>query len=190
MYGISQNPDTNHYTMVFLDEYCRNYCVMCDRMYTNAKYKWCKPCQINDLKKNFANWTSGDKKIDSFIQKMQLKIIYHDDIVFEWIPYNQFNDIKEIDKDNFFTVYLAKWKDGPLEYNASTKKYERNNSNREITLKWFYNTQSINEFLHEVRTFLIKSDPLSFHVIIFFCFNRSENIAKIISVKYMEYLKI
>ncbi|GBC28024.2 kinase-like domain-containing protein [Rhizophagus irregularis DAOM 181602=DAOM 197198] len=43
-------------------------------------------------------WTSGNGKIDYFIQEMQLKINGHgyDDIVFEWIPYSQFNDIKEI----------------------------------------------------------------------------------------------
>jgi hypothetical protein len=49
--------------------------------------------------------------LDDFIQGIQLKNKY-DDIVFEWIPYNQFNDIKYIDiKGNFA---LATWNDGPL----------------------------------------------------------------------------
>ena len=36
--------------------------------------KWCKPCQTDNLKENFTNWTSGNKKMDNFIQEMQLKI--------------------------------------------------------------------------------------------------------------------
>ena len=40
------------------------------------------------LKENFTYWTSENKKIDNFIQEMQLKTDYY---VIEWIPYNQFN---------------------------------------------------------------------------------------------------
>jgi hypothetical protein len=38
---------------------------------------------------------------------MQLKINDPDDIIFEWIPYNQFSNIKEIKKSYSATVYLA-----------------------------------------------------------------------------------
>src|SRR5579862_2555489 len=73
----------------------------------------------------FINWISGNEKIDNFIREMQLKINNHDDIIFEWIPYNQFNKIEEIDKDGFITVYSAIWKDGPLYMNKQNKKYIR-----------------------------------------------------------------
>ena len=133
--------------MVFQDEYYKNYCAKCDKIYTNTECKWCRPCQINKLKKNFANWTSGNEKIDDFIQEMQLKISEYDDVIVEWIPYNQFNNIKEIGKGGFATVYSAIWTDGPLEYN---KKYIRE-SDKKVALKCFYNSQNItNEFLNEV----------------------------------------
>ena len=45
---------------------------------------------------------------------MQLKIDKYSDIIFEWIPYNQFSDIKEIGRGGFATVYSAIWKDGPF----------------------------------------------------------------------------
>ena len=45
---------------------------------------------------------------------MQLKRSSHNDIVFEWISYNQFNNIEEISKGDFTTFYSAIWKDGPL----------------------------------------------------------------------------
>jgi hypothetical protein len=81
---------------------------------------------------------------------MQLKIDNYNDIVIEWISYNQFSNIEEVGKGGFATVYSAKWKNGPLEYNTNTKKYERG-SNRTIALKCLSDSQNItNEFLNEV----------------------------------------
>src|SRR2546421_3591427 len=104
-------------------------CKKCGEEYEyNKRYSWCKPCQIDNLKGNFTNWTSGNEKIDSFIQEMQLKIGHPRDRVFEWIPYNQFSDIKEIGKGGFATVYSAIWKDA-LIYNRNTEKYVKSSLN-------------------------------------------------------------
>src|SRR3954452_8143894 len=67
-------------------------CKKCGEKYTNVRRKWCNPCLIDNLKENFTKWTSGNEKIDNFIQEMQLKIDSRRDIVFEWISYNQFSD--------------------------------------------------------------------------------------------------
>ena len=81
---------------------------------------------------------------------MQLKINNRNDIIFEWIPYNQFSDIKEIGRGGFATVYSAIWKDGPLNYNKDIVKYTRN-PDKKIALKCLHNSQNItNEFLNEV----------------------------------------
>src|SRR5947207_569428 len=117
----------------------------------NIASKWCKPCQIDNLKTT--NLTSRSEKIDNFIQKMQLKIDHSRDIVIEWIPYNQFSDIKEIGRGGFATVYSAFWKDGPLNHNRDNEEYTRNsnNSNYKVALKCLHNSQNItNEFLNEV----------------------------------------
>jgi hypothetical protein len=88
---------------------------------------------------NYANWISGNKIIDNLIQEMLI-----DNTLFEWIPYNQFNEIKETGKNNSITVYSAIWKDGPLDciYN----KYKRV-SNKEVALKCFQNSQNNIEIL-------------------------------------------
>ena len=125
----------------------KDYCIKCNKKYTG--HKWCKPCQINYLKGNFTNQTSENEKIDNFIQEKQLNISNSWDLVFEWISYSQFFDIKEVDKDNFSTVYLAKWKDGPLSWNYYNKKYVRQ-PNKEIALKHLHNLQNVDEFLNEV----------------------------------------
>jgi hypothetical protein len=132
--------------MVFENEYCWN----CGEKYTDTSNEWCKSCRRNYLKNNFTNWTSGNQEIDIFIQEMQLKIYFSLEIVFEWISYDQFNDIKEISKSDFATIYSAKWKDGPLCYNYDKKEWIRD-SKKSVALKCLYNSQNmINEFLKEV----------------------------------------
>src|SRR5256886_17608757 len=122
--------------MVLQDEFCNK----CGEKYTIVNYKWCKPCQIDNLKGNFT--TSGNEKIDNFIQEMQLKIDKYNDIVFEWMPYNQFSDIKEIGKGGFATVYSAIRKDGRLVYHRDNEEYTRN-SNCKVALKCLHNSQNV-----------------------------------------------
>ena len=75
---------------------------------------------------------------------MQVKINYSHN-AFEWIPYYQFGNIKEICKDEHAIIYLAIWKDGPLSY------YAIRESDKQVVLKCLYNSQHmINEFLNEV----------------------------------------
>jgi hypothetical protein len=129
-----------------------NYCKECGKKYTDTYKKWCKPCQMDYLKDNFTNWTSGSENIDDFIQEMQLlNVHYPYNKIFEWIPYNQFSCIKEIGKGGFATIYSAIWKDGPMCYNSIEKKLERTEHNKKVALKCLYDSQSItNEFLNEV----------------------------------------
>jgi hypothetical protein len=93
-------------------------------------------------------WTSENKEIDDFIHEMQLKMEDHYDIVFEWIPYNQFGNIKEIGKNGLMTAYSAIWKNGPLCYNNDV--YTRD-SNKKIALKCLHNLQNpIESLINEV----------------------------------------
>jgi hypothetical protein len=94
---------------------------------------------------NIKNSTSGNEEIDNFIREMQLKISNYNDIVFEWIPYDQFNEI-EIVKDDCIAVYSAVWRDGPLRWSRQDEKYTRD-SNKEVTLKCFHDLQNQTEFV-------------------------------------------
>ncbi|CAB5338456.1 unnamed protein product [Rhizophagus irregularis] len=119
LYGISQNSDTGDYILV------QSYAI------------------------NLANWISGNEKIDDFIQERQLKINYYDDIVLEWIPYNQFNEIKKTGKNGPITVYSAIWKDGPLYKKDILSDYTRD-SNKKVALKCLHNSQeSIDSLINE-----------------------------------------
>jgi hypothetical protein len=73
----------------------------------------------------FTNWTSEN---DDYIREKQLNA--SDNIIVEWIPYDQFNDIEEIESIGARAV----WKNGPLKYNVDLNKYKRN-SNEKGTLQ-------------------------------------------------------
>src|SRR4051812_34951548 len=94
----------------------------------NEEYKWCNPCLENfNIFENFDTFTNhfndeNYEKIDNLIQEMQSKIKGPNDIIFEWVPYNQFNNISEEGKGDFVKAYSAIWKDGPLIYSYFKKK--------------------------------------------------------------------
>jgi hypothetical protein len=112
------------------------YCKNCGEIYTNSE-RWCKLCQVNNLKEKFANCTSGNEKIDELIQEMQFKINSSYDIIIEWIPYNQFNYIKEIGKGGFAIVYSAIWMTGPLEYGGYYEMKYKRRPNKKSCFKMF-----------------------------------------------------
>ncbi|GBB87125.1 hypothetical protein RclHR1_13580005 [Rhizophagus clarus] len=123
--------------------------------------KWCsQSCLKSYLKNNFSNWTSGNEEIDDFTREMQLKINNKDDVVFEWIPYDQFRKFKVIGKGGFATVYSAIWKEGPLycdgknnDPNYFDGKWERL-AHEKVALKCLDDCNNISkEFLNEVKAY-------------------------------------
>jgi hypothetical protein len=99
------------------------------------------------------NWNSGNEKVDNFICEMQLKIDRFNNTIFEWIPYNQFNEINEVGTGGFSKVYSAIWMDGPLYLKCQSGEYERD-SNKKVALKSLNNSQNlITELLNEVCNF-------------------------------------
>ncbi|PKK66695.1 hypothetical protein RhiirC2_784443 [Rhizophagus irregularis] len=133
LYGISQNPDTSDYILV----------------------------QNNST--NLVNWMIGNEKIDEFIQERQLNINSYIDVVFEWIPYNQFNEIKETGKNGSITVYSAIWKNGPLyKENWRINNYIRD-SNKVVALKCLHNLQNpVDSLINEAKKYSTKN---KFHVL-------------------------
>ncbi|GES97342.1 kinase-like domain-containing protein [Rhizophagus clarus] len=165
IYGISQNPETKNYFMVLQSGFCEK----CGELYTNVKHKWCKSCQINELKKSSLFHRNEDKKIDDFIKEMQSRIDKWNDIVFEWIPYDHFIGIRKIGEGGFATVYSAKWKDGPLKYNTNEKKYERvylAPGVNDFVLKVLIGSQNnIDGFLNVVKAYSISTNMFNGNIL-------------------------
>uniref|UniRef100_U9TJ53 Uncharacterized protein n=1 Tax=Rhizophagus irregularis (strain DAOM 181602 / DAOM 197198 / MUCL 43194) TaxID=747089 RepID=U9TJ53_RHIID len=81
-------------------------------------------------------------EIDDFIQGRQLNINSYNDVVFEWIPYNQFNEIKETDKNGSITSYSAIWRYSPSCLKYLLSSYYTRDSNKEVALKCLHNLQN------------------------------------------------
>jgi hypothetical protein len=147
-YGISQNPDTKVYVLIFNNKYFCYYCKKCGDKFANSLNKWCKSCRINQLK-SLTNWTSKNEIIDNFIQEKQLKY-YGFGIIFEWIPYDELIDIGEIE-DKCLTTAI--WKEGPLRYDKDKKEWVRTSYER-VCLIYLHNLQDIDdEFIIKVLNF-------------------------------------
>ena len=125
-----------------------HHCEKCGEKYINYFdyfYNWCKTCHINNFKHLAKN---GNEKVDNLIQEMQLKINNRNGIVFEWIPYNQFDNIEKINKGDYATIYSAIWKGSPLVYDYNS--YIRN-SDKKVILKCLHDSKNVtSELLDEV----------------------------------------
>ncbi|RHZ78028.1 hypothetical protein Glove_168g39 [Diversispora epigaea] len=87
--------------------------------------KWCKPCNSKHFQNYFNNWTSGNDKIDKFIQDAQLNANDRWDVI-EWIPHDRFKDVKQIGKGGFGTIYYARLIDGYIEkWDIKNQQWER-----------------------------------------------------------------
>src|SRR5689334_9158886 len=137
-YGISQDLSTKDFILVLKPMY---YCKKCGEKYNNEfeiNNKSCMSCQMSH----------ENEKISDLIQEMKLS---QTDIMFEWIPYDQFNNVEEIGKGGFSTVYSAIWKVGLIKYDENILKGWRRKPNTIVALKCLHDTQnSLDDFINEV----------------------------------------
>ncbi|RIA86039.1 kinase-like domain-containing protein [Glomus cerebriforme] len=102
---------------------------------------WCKSCTSKK------NWTSDNENFDNLIQEKCLNIVRPKDILFKWIPYREFGDIREIGKGGFATVHSAIWND-PL------STLDNHEIKKKVALKRLHNSQNMTkEFLNEVKAY-------------------------------------
>ncbi|RHZ75600.1 hypothetical protein Glove_212g160 [Diversispora epigaea] len=124
-------------------------CPKCNEEYNDCYWKWCKPCNSTHFKNNFDKWTSRNDTIDKFIQDAD-----DSDKVIEWIPYDKFQDIKQIAKGGYGTIYYAMWVDGNIWYWDIKNQQWKRNGQVEVVLKKFDGIVDIainEDFLNEDR---------------------------------------
>ncbi|RHZ75583.1 hypothetical protein Glove_212g209 [Diversispora epigaea] len=124
----------------------------------NQKYnRWCTPCNSKHFQNDFNKWTSGNEKIDKFIQDAQLSANDYSNVI-EWIPYDRFKDVKQIGKGGFGTIHYARWIDGEIDKwdieNQQWKRYHRDEEVGEVALKKFDNFVNFNDVLNEMEIHL------------------------------------
>jgi len=126
----------------------------CNKQFTEEL--WCKVC---DPLRIIEGWTSGNPDIDKFI-----KDTMYDErekkypIFLEWVPFDRFTDIKQIDEGGFAKVYTAIWTDGPLGFvgqdDGSCKKFDPKPT--KVALKKLNGSQNMSaKYLNEVYDFFV-----------------------------------
>src|SRR5437773_10415635 len=120
--------------------YCREKCIY-EFELTNAMYKWGKPrecdkCQTTrysdkfcercislHLRSLFNTWTSGNEIIDDFIHQCQL-LSSLPTLILEWIPFDQFVEVKKLTEGGFSSIHTATWTRGTIfDYDENKKEF-------------------------------------------------------------------
>jgi hypothetical protein len=116
-------------------------CEICQKECFAATY--CENCIRNYLKGNFSNWTSGINNIDNLIKKCQMET-YAPDMIVEWIPYNNLQNIKYLTKGGFSRIYIADLIGGYYKkWNSDEQTLERSGT-KKVILKTLENVESAN----------------------------------------------
>src|SRR6266498_4669671 len=114
---------------------------------------WCQPCNAKRFKKNFKNWTSGNKDIDELIQYSQLNAVEHTKYL-EWIPFEIFQNVIYITRGGFGKIYSAEWPEGCISYwDIENQEWSRRATfGSKVALKSLDNSSNISsDFLNEVK---------------------------------------
>ncbi|EXX66481.1 kinase-like domain-containing protein [Rhizophagus irregularis DAOM 181602=DAOM 197198] len=135
----SRNPNINH--------------VNCYK--PEDKKLWCKECVPRCI---IEGWTSRNNDIDEFIKDTIYNAKYHRNnypLFLELIPFDRFEDVKQIGEGGFAKVYSATWIDGEAKYkrqnDGSWKKEE--SKPIKVALKKLNDSQNISaNYLNEIKT--------------------------------------
>ena len=123
----------------------------CDK-YQTTRYsdKFCERCINLHLQSLFNTWTSGNKIIDDFIHKCQ-KLSSLPTKILEWIPFDQFEDVKKLTEGGFSTIYTATWTRGSIDDYDENKKEFIYYGTDDVVLKSLNNSSNPgNAFFNEV----------------------------------------
>jgi len=130
--------------MVITDLNLRNFCLDCDKYYTDIKSDWCIECISKLFQQDFSNWTSRNEFIDKFIQETQLNT-QNQDQVLEWIPYNKLLNIEKYFEGRFSTIYKAIWPGDPIREWSNIEEGWARHNNRAVEIRTIGNLSNLNE---------------------------------------------
>jgi hypothetical protein len=122
-------------------------CSYCNEPFTEKL--WCKKC---DPFRMIEGWSSGNNDIDKFIKDTIYDRRDYGVRFVEWVPFDRFEDIKQIGEGGFAKVYSATWIDGEAKYERQEGIWKKKESQPKIVaLKRLNGSQNMSaEYLNEV----------------------------------------
>ncbi|CAG8551248.1 13247_t:CDS:2 [Ambispora gerdemannii] len=138
-----------------IEEEIERNCSKCQKIW-NDKMEICLNCEL-------PSWTTGDDIIDDKIKQVQLDaFIFGTDTWFEWIPYDEFSEIKFIAEGGFGSVSSAIWNSGRVcSYDQKARKFIREEATI-VALKTLFESNKANpEIIQEIDSTIINRDYAS-----------------------------
>ncbi|RIA96665.1 kinase-like domain-containing protein [Glomus cerebriforme] len=141
---------------VLLNSGKKRICENCNQKCLATSY--CECCIQNYLKSKFLNWTSGNNDIDNLLQKCQIESLTPEMII-EWIPYNNLQNIEYLTKGGFSEIYTADWINGKyVEWDSKECQLKRFGKHQ-VILKGLGSVESVNQsWFEEAKSHLTISN--------------------------------
>ena len=121
---------------------------------------WCKECVPRCI---IEGWTSENHVIDEFIKDTIYTAKYvtyangsirnYNPLFLEWVPFDRFEDIKQIGEGGFAKVYSATWIDGRANHDRQDGSWKKKEPKpMKVALKRLNESQNMSaEYLNEVQ---------------------------------------
>ena len=158
IYAMKRLDKTLDKSKIKNNEGTKRICENCNQECLATLY--CEYCVRNYLKANFSNWSSGNNDIDNLIQNCQLEALMPEKVI-EWIPYDNFENIKYLTEGGCSKIYTADWIDGSYyEWDSKNQRLTREceSSSHSVILKRLENVENANQsWLEEVCNFTFLS---------------------------------
>ncbi|CAB4424249.1 unnamed protein product [Rhizophagus irregularis] len=192
IYGINRLIRGYDRDKIFYNSGSKRICENCKQECLATSY--CEFCVRIYLKANFSNWTSGNVSIDNLIQKCQMETL-KPNVIIEWVPYNNLENISYLTKGGFSEIYTADWIDGRYEEWDSKKQQLKRFGRLKVILKGLENVESANKsWFEEAKSHLTIGNKYS---TIVKCFGLTQNISngnymlvmRIMDLNLREYLQ-
>ncbi|CAB4433015.1 unnamed protein product [Rhizophagus irregularis] len=116
---------------------------------------WCKECVPRCI---IEGWTSGNDDIDNLIKDSIYNLnrrSYYYPLILEWVPFDRFEDMKQIGEGGFAKVYSATWIDGVAKYvkQGDGNWIKEEPKSMEVALKRLNGSQNMSaDYLNELKT--------------------------------------
>ncbi|CAB4403743.1 unnamed protein product [Rhizophagus irregularis] len=137
----------------------RRVCENCNQKCLSTLY--CEYCVRNYLKSNFSNWTSGNNVIDNLIKNCQMETLMPN-VIIEWIPYNNLENIKYLTKGGFSEIYTADWIDGQYDEWDSKEQQLIRYGTHAVILKELKNVENASQsWFEEAKLHLTLGNKMS-----------------------------
>ncbi|GBB97339.1 hypothetical protein RclHR1_02970014 [Rhizophagus clarus] len=140
---IEENMNNNNEDI--LNEY--EVCSYCNKSITEEL--WCNECDPHYM---IDGWTSEIPDIDKFIKDTMYNARNYNYYFLEWVPFDRFINIEQIEEEGVSKVYSAIWTDGKPEFrliNGSWRKSEF--KSMKVILKSLNESQNITECLNKLK---------------------------------------